>query len=265
MNEARQGARWLARAGPWWPAVLVAVALHAAWAAVLAPSPAAPRGGPPAAPSVAYMPMRVDGPGGAPAEADVRTLWSPALFSLPTHVGFSGSMLTNELRTYPPVGMRPVQPLYLERAPSSSPVVFPAPALGAAVASAPGHLAARRLDAPAFPPRAATGTPATRVELSGELVGRRFEDPALPAELRGEGDKPWDITVYVETDADGRVARVLIEGSTAPEAAAGKVARVLRTWRLEQVDGPARGRVTLRYPGRAAAVLMPAPAAEDGP
>mgnify|MGYP007069029057 CR=1 FL=1 len=196
----------------------------------------------PAPPRLRYLPLA--DPGLDANATDVRVVWSPALFSLPSRLGFRGSS--------------------------------PAPGLSGPSLDSPIHDTARLTAAaqsPA-PPAVLAPRPAARPMLPAVSVPRVFDTPATPAALadvleplddglRGrlesapldpsaaDGGRGWEAVVWLAFDEAGLPRHALIERIEPPDAPPETrvlLQRGLRAWRA--APGVERsGRVRIRRPG----------------
>jgi hypothetical protein len=179
----------------------------------------------PVAAALRFLPLAADGI--EPTTADVRVIWSPALFSLPSRVGFSGS--TARRAQGPPSLDAPHRETVLMTPPLPEPpaaAVLPsrrAPAAALAPALAPPRV----FDAP-LPPRAGD-----RIEPLDD--GLRDHLTVKPLERNGAGsDRAWEAVVWMLFDTTGWPRHVVIEQIDPPDAppeVRAFLQRGLRAWR----------------------------------
>ena len=236
----------------WFWAVLLAIGWHGFWGWFFSPADAIPGAAPARTPQVSYMPVHADGRDGEALSADIRALWSPVLFSIPTPMGFSRSVLTNEAGVRPPLGQPMMFSNFLERGASSisaSPLVT-LPPLTDMVAQAVNSLT----PAGAGPSPIDVG-PATAEEVRIEfLQGLARTPPAnlkLPRHPWINGDKAWEMVLYIEFDEEGIVRQVFAESPTESDTLNAAIVQAAWKLRLEPSEGPAVGRIVIRNRGRA--------------
>jgi len=141
----------------------------------------------------------------ANAEADVRTVRSPVIFSLPSAMGFSQELLSNEVRTKLSFLQMVKTEHFLED--ESVPQYF-----GERLAPLELMISGRE-KGPALPaveispPSKAT----TRVVLAPELKSRLVGGIVLPPELNGAVKKPWEVHASISVSEQGAVRHILLE------------------------------------------------------
>jgi len=250
LEKARARAGPIA-AGERWRAALFALAFAALICLPFvalrpAPSRATPaRAVPP--PRLRYLPLA--DPGLDPHATDVRIVWSPALFSLPSRLGFGGAAARPALPT--PSLEGPIGDTARLTAPAPAPppaaVLAPRPAERPA---APAVAAPRVFDAAG----AAAAAAEDRVEPLDDGLRGQLESVALDRPAAG-GDRGWEAVVWLAFDEAGLPRHVLIERMEPPDAppeARVLLQRGLRAWRA--APGAERaGRVRIRRPGAEAA------------
>lgn len=206
------------------PGIVLAIAWYAWILLGFDPAPP-PAPKTPARPApIAYMPMEAAGMSERP---DVRAIWSPVLFSLPSAAGFSRGAPSG------PVARPPLDP------PAEPPPLLAlriqTPAQ-AAVPLAPVPLPACVPPSPPPPPPVGT----TMTPLEGEVpAGAGF--PVAPA-LRG--DRSWEAEAQVAFDGDGLSTHAFVESADAPPGVRREIARGLHRWR--RPVGSASGWVRIR-------------------
>lgn len=236
----------------WIYAVLLTIGWHGVWWAWLQSRPPAPRSPLGAVPQVAYLPAHESRT--ANAVADVRDLWSPAVFSLPAPAGFSGAALTNGIGARSPVRLTYDPPPLLDRTsvPDTGAVVASGAALASLAGAALTNLGWPGEREPVFGP-AAAAREKLGIEILGGLRGYELERSDVPDEPRVFGATAWDAMAVIEVNSKGRVLHVFLEDSPGMPAVNGWIVRTLMGWRFEVTGDTVRGRVRLTWPGRAAA------------
>jgi len=232
----------------WILALLFAVSWHVVWWVWLSADPIEARLVLPETPRVSYMPVTIDTLNSkGDIHTKIRTLWSPALFSLPSQVGFSRSILTNEIGVRPPLAMPDGDSRFLERLPSMR-INMPAEPLPLdmnRVVKTLETYAPRASLSPVFTSLSVTGV-IVKVELSEGLTGRHFKHmnlPELPALCR---EKPWEAAAWLEVDPEGRVTHVFLEKKSPAESYDADLVRNIFAWRLKNPGKTVTGRVVVR-------------------
>jgi hypothetical protein len=227
--------------------LVLAVAIHAAWlmwpvAAVAPPKPA------PFAPRAFFLPA---GRGAVASSLDL-LVWSPALFALPSSVGFSAVAFTNGIGALPRWPADRGQARFLDDGPPALPA--------AATPGAPAWDASSRLEAFRFedrPARAAVAFAGDDGAPPVEVYVRMGDRPPRRVLMEGDGAvrgvKPWEAEVRIETTTDGRVARVFLTSPAAETAVNRWVVRQSYTLPAELSRKGQAGAAYFRYRGRAAA------------
>lgn len=216
--------RGLLRDGPgaWVGAGAVAVAWAGIFPLLWPPAPMPRPRVPPPVPAVAYLPVRAAAAESAIERPDIRTLWSPVLFSLPSAAGFSRAP-SHAGGLKPPLDL-PDEPLpVLSRA---SERTVNRPTVLAAVGNPdPAGVAARATAAPMTLPRAPV---VERIAGTADLPAGA--DLPVPAARRGA--KAWEAEATIEFDAGGLATHVFVERSEAEPAVTAELARGLYRWRV---------------------------------
>lgn len=223
------------------PAVVVG-ALAALWIN-LSTRPVTVRSLPAAnAPALAFL---ADPPAES-AGADPRLVRSPALYALPTRIGFSGPALTRSVNVVTIPESKPPPPP-LQPAP-----IFLAGAFGetsqelTAMVSTPRPLGLPVRDAQPAPSRRPTTTlPALLVYWQDQPAEPVIDEP-LTAIAIDPGPLPWEAIFYLCADPDDWNVRVLVE-KPAPVTTFNEAAiRQLRAWSTAHPLTPCR-RLVVRY------------------
>jgi hypothetical protein len=233
----------------WILATVMALVWYAFWGFWLSPIEQVPKAGVSGAPSVRFLPE--PGPGNDAIAADVRALWSPAIFSLPSEVGFSSGALTNGIGGRPPLQGPGSDSLFLAP-PSSAPLESGfrfAPTLEQSVRETLTNLPDCLPEAYVFGVTATTGT-GVQVELSSGLEQKRIRTMDVPPEDVLLKDKPWEVAAFVEFNKEGKASGVFLETKSSFEDVDASLVRTLWRWQVEDAKEPLSGRVTFRSPGR---------------
>jgi hypothetical protein len=233
----------------WILAVLMALVWYAFWGFWLSPIEQVPKAGISRAPSVSFLPG--PGPGNDATAADARAIWSPAVFSLPSEVGFSRGALTNEIGARPPLEVPGSDSLFLAppNGAASESGFRVAPALEESVRAALTNLPDRLPNAYVFGATATTGT-GVQVELSSGLERKRIRTIDVPPDDVLLKDKPWEVSAFVEFNKDGKVSGVFLETKSSFEDVDASLIHALWRWQVEDAKEPLSGRVMFRSPGR---------------
>ncbi len=186
-------------------------------------------------PRVAWWPQGAP-PGRAEGTSvDLRTLWSPAAFALPTPAGFSHALRRGRARLTPPVQTVRPDAAYLPQDPPDAAVTAAAAPLRLTTAEEP-----RRPDwAPGvFPPRQPEPGTARMVFPSG-WESRLFSGVALDFGVwTGEA---WTARMEMRFDGGGvPQSMLLVQSSGLPEVDR-RLARAARGWRLLEPAAPRTG------------------------
>lgn len=224
----------MSRAASAYPAgTALGVGLAAAWYAWIlfgldpAPPPE-PRARARPAP-VTYMPVEA---AGMPDRPDVRAIWSPVLFSLPTAVGFSRGAPSGPVAR-PPLDP-PAEPPPLLALRPQTPARTPVPL-------APVPL-------PAYvppPPRPPAPAGTTMTPLEGAVPA----DAGFPVAPEARGDRAWEAEAQVDFGEDGLPRHAFVESADASSGVRGEIARGLHRWRRPAGGSAGRVRVRLVHSG----------------
>lgn len=179
------------------------------------------------------------------AGIDVRTVWSPVFFSLPSEMGFSRDMLQEKLHTRLTFKQPAETQSFLEIDPVSP---------SAAMQTAPQKLmlTAGRTMAPRPPaldfsfsedfpaPRRVYMDPGLKARLLGGIV--------LPPELNKAGESAWEIRADITVSEEGAVRHVFLEQPLEMAALNQSIVRMLHGLRFKPGDRPMEGRVEVYSP-----------------
>lgn len=172
---------------------------------------------------------------------DVRTIWSPVLFSLPTELGFSRDLLQEKLRTR----LTFKQPDEKESFLAAVPVVrdherdiVPGKLMitvGEGAVPPPPSVVVLSENRPA--PRRVYVTPLLMERLEGGIV--------LPPELNQTGEGAWEIHADVHISAGGRVAHVFLEQPLDAPSLNHAIIRLLYGLHFKPADAATEGRIEI--------------------
>ena len=242
--------RWLRRY--WLLAIPLAVSWFAVWGLLLQPFEYMPsRSAPHFQPHVRYLATQTAGTAGG-AQSDLRVMWSPVLFALPTPMGFSRASAAGEGRDHPRIQRPVIEPVLLQPAPVGTglPVVQ--------VPTRPPFLDGVnfRLDgiAPVFPAVQASSNTLAFEFLDGLAGGRALDTPlpALPADLVADA---WSIVAHLDVGREGGVRDVFLEVPTSSPEFNAAVAQALYHWRFAPASTAVSGVIHLHH------AVRPVPAA----
>ncbi|HEY8241161.1 MAG TPA: hypothetical protein VIH35_06935 [Kiritimatiellia bacterium] len=230
----------------WVSCAILAAAAHAAWWRI-APSPPAPtHAGRPPAPRVSFM-----SPEQFVRGTDVRVLWSPKLFAVPSSLGFSGSLLGERIAFGPRARVAAPRPFLVERAPAWG-VGMATPAeetLAALVRGSASSLPVRAVaPSPVFASRPSSTSIVLHITWTDQSGVSRNVSVDVGRVDPWVDPKPWQAGALLDVDMAGSVRHVFLETPTSLKDRNAALVRVLSTLRLER--GPARSsRVRVRYEG----------------
>ena len=245
-------------------AVCLAVMMHLLLFMGIRPASGDGLAGTPVSPRTHYL-ANPSGP--LPAHgSDIRTVWSPVLFSLPSEMGFSRDLLREKLHTrltfkQPPetesfLEIDPALVLHGSSAPNGSralsilrseagstrPSLIPQELMFTGMGKAAPRLPSRVLHPPENRPAP------RRVYMVPELKDRLVGGVVLPPELNKKGDAAWEIHADISISRQGAVRHVFLEQ---PLEAAGlneAIIHLLYGLRFKPGDGPVEGRIEIYSP-----------------
>lgn len=221
-------------------AVSLAVMMHLLLFMAIRPANGGGLTGAPVPPETHYL-ASPSGPGSAEG-SDIRTIWSPVLFSLPSEMGFSRDLLQEKLRTR--LTFR--QPDETERFLDVDPALRGA---GAVVVPPELTLTAGRRTAPrppsvVFHPMENRPAP-RRVYVDPELKKRLVGGIVLPPELNRKGDAAWEIHADISISTQGAVRHVFLEQPLEAPPLNHAIIQLLHGLRFKSGDGPVEGRIEI--------------------
>ena len=239
-----------------WLAVLLAVAWFTLWGFFWSPEPFVPfRSVSHFVPHARFLPGQAVVAGGA-AQGDLRVMWSPVLFALPTPMGFSRAPSDGEGHDRPRVQRPSIEPLLLSPPPamSASAVVTAVPLPTFADGA---HF---QLDeaAPVFALLPAN-TNLLTVEIVGDLAGFQALEkplPVLPPELTADS---WTVIAHIDLDRFGNVRHVFLDPPSSLAAFNAQLLQALYRWRFAAITTEVHGAIHLHH----AAVGHPSPPASE--
>ena len=214
-------------------AAFFAVLLHAALFVLVRPATSRGISGFPVAPNTSYLTResgRLPGSG-----IDVRVVASPVLFSLPSSMGFSRELMTQDVLT-PLTFSQPVESeQFLQAGLGRDDAMLDSQAL---------MLTAQAPRIPGLPNdifQTAEKRPAARrVTLVPELKERMVDGVVLPPELNQEVSKAWEIRAQISVGENGAVRHVFLEQPLESAAMNTRILRLLHGLKFnpgEPVDG----------------------------
>lgn len=186
-------------------AAFFAVLLHVALFVLIRPATSNGLSGTPVAPNTSYL-ARGDGRSVPMGGVDVRVMASPVLFSLPSSMGFSRELLTQDVRT-PLIFSQPVESEQF---------------LEVGLVRKNAELDARQLMLTTQVPRSPElpedvfqtsekRLAARRVTLAPELKERMVGGVVLPPELNQEVSKAWGVRAQISVSEQGKVRHVFLD------------------------------------------------------
>ncbi len=238
----------------WCLAATMVLVWLAFWDFWLSPVNPASKTLPATAPRVSFL-SRTSSSDGGPG-ISVRSLRSPAVFSLPSEEGFSAGALTNRIGGRPPLQVPGGEALFLAPSQAAAPgsgFRF-APELDQSVRQVLTNLPDRLSGTRVFPGPAALRTD-VQVELSAGLERRRLRVMEVPQDEALLKDKPWEALAFVDFNEEGKVTGVFLEERTSFDDVNAALIRALWRWQVENAKEPFGGRVAFRSPGRPQAAV----------
>lgn len=229
---------------PWLTAAALAFGLHALWLFGLpAPADRPPGATPPAGPTVRYEAVRSWRALQRQRRGDPRLLNSPALFALPTPLGFSGSELDREIRHAPRI-MDPPPVAAATSVPTR--ITVPEQELARWQRPETGRVDLVLDRPPVFAGRPAGQGASLQARWSADFTGAVAR--LLPATDAVWTDAvPWEVTAAVRYDEHGFLREVFLDPpGPRPDRNAAAV-RLLRSLPMPPGGAGQAGRVILRY------------------
>lgn len=212
----------------WMSAAVITAVWHAVWWMGLSPRTHHTAIAPPPVPRLSYVPVIAAHSG--TISGDVRALWSPVLFSLPTAVGFSRTVLNQSAGIGPPVETPLPPEVLMERVPASGAGAMHPRSMHDPVA------VLRRMpevrDHLTVPELTSGNRSPLQVYALGTDAELLPEDLPLPAR-KDLGVEPWETEVELVVAEEGWITRVLLMSPPADPAVAQAVSRALYRWRYD--------------------------------
>jgi hypothetical protein len=199
--------------------------------------------GAPVPPETYYL-AKTSGPASEDG-VDVRAIWSPVLFSLPSEIGFSRDLLQEKLSTR----LTFKQPDETE----SFLAVDPAPRdVGMEVAPQELMLTAGKRSAPK-PPHGMLQSvqdrpPPRRVYVAPKLMERLVGGIVLPPELNVQAEAAWEVHADMSISKQGTIRHVFIAKPMEDEPLNRAIIQLLYTLRFKAADEPVEGRIEIYSP-----------------
>jgi len=224
-------------------AVSLAVMMHLLLFMAIRPANGDGLEGTPVSPETHYL-SNSSGP--LPAHgSDIRTIWSPVLFSLPSEMGFSRDLLQEKLRTRLIFKQPDETENFLK-------IDLASRNVGAEAIPWELMLAAGGNAAPRPPSRASLplgNRPAPRrVYVAPGLKARLVGGVVLPPELNKKGDAAWEIHADIAVSKQGVVQHVFLEQPLEVAPLNQAIIRLLNGLRFKAGDGPVEGRIEIYSP-----------------
>jgi hypothetical protein len=235
----------------WILASALAFIWHIFWGVWLSPVVPISKANLSEAPWASYMPTPKTESKGASWVTDGLSLWSPAIFSLPSAMGFSRAALTNRMGARPPLQVPGSASVFLDQPIRAEPEAgfrF-AKDLDESVREALTNLSERFPESFVFGSDVTTGT-VLHVELSSGLNEKRLRTMDVPSDDVLLKDKPWEVTAFIEFNEEGKVSSVFLETKSTFKDVDAALIRSLWRWQMENAKDPLSGRVMFRSTGR---------------
>jgi hypothetical protein len=230
-------------------ASLALLPLLAALAFVRVAAPASDRAGVPA------PPVRLLDPPAADSTAP-RIVRSPALFSLPSPLGFSSVVLAGvapDLQLAPRAPEVEPLPALLPQPRGTGPIAFAqvfAPAAEASLRMASTELLQGVSPLPALPPVPGDVPQGVVLRFKQGLAAELFPGAALsfPADANGLTSRAWEMTAFLRVEPPGVVTQVMCLPAQDQDASLGEsVSRAIRAWKPLPVSAPVEGEVWIQH------------------
>jgi hypothetical protein len=203
----------------------------------------APRELPRFAAHARYLPARAPAEGGEAAR-DLRVMWSPVLFALPTPMGFSRAPAAGDGHDRPRVQRPDIEPRLMPPPPAAAltPVV-PAPRQPAL-----NDGANFRVDgvAPVFAQLPAITSTLTS-EVLGDLAAVACLEKPLPPLPQDLTVLNWQVVAKLEVGREGRVQHVFLDPPSTSAGFNAQLTQALLRWRFAPAAAAAQGQVRLQH------------------
>jgi hypothetical protein len=179
------------------------------------------------------------------AGSNIRTLWSPVLFSLPSEMGFSRDLLNENLRTRLTFSQQVESEQFLKVDPvlrDTGPQVVPQDLMVTA-----GAEPAPRLPQDSF--QTLDKRPAARrVYVAPELKERLVGGVVLPPALNKDVAAPWEVRADVSISKQGAVRHVFLDRPLESAPLNRQVLQLLYGLRFSPGTGPVEGSIEIYSP-----------------
>ena len=229
----------------WFACAAIALGVHLGWFLILPAMPQRAAATVPAAPRVALMPDTLQD-----VRADVRLVWSPLLFAVPSTRGFSESLLQERIAFAPSAQGSALSPFLAGRSepPSGAGLTDGGTSLARVISAALSTLPLRPADAPAFKARPAETSVVLYIAWTDPSGAVRNVSVDVGPVDPWVDTRPWLAEAMLDIDAAGSVTHVFLEKPTALKDRNAALARILAVLRFD--PAPAHSsRVTVRYEG----------------
>lgn len=190
------------------------------------------------------------------ATLDIRALWSPAAFALPTPAGFSHSLRHDRARLAPPVQAARPPAAFLARPPAVSGLSKPGRIQLAAAEARAGSSPLRGVFPPRIPER-----DAPRLDFPGDWESRLFS--GIDLNFGVWTNVAWSARIEMNFDPQGVPVSVLLAQSSGLPEVDRRLARSASGWRLLEPAAARRGVVGWNSPA-APETPAPGPGARQG-
>lgn len=220
-------------------AVSLAVMMHLLLFMAIRPASGDGLAGAPVPPETHYLAHQS---GSVPAQgSDIRTVWSPVLFSLPSKMGFSRDLLQEKLHTRLTFRQPDETESFLD-------VNLASRDAGAEVIPQELMLTAGRRAAPRPPSsvyHVGTRPAPHRVYIAPELKERLVGGVVLPPELNQRGDAAWEVRADMSISKYGAIRHVFLEQPLEAAPLNQALIQLLHGLHFKSGEGPVDGRIEI--------------------
>jgi predicted RNA-binding protein len=247
-DDGRRESSW----GFWVLAILLAALLHVLWGLWFQPAVMETPDYVPRFPLVSYIPFQSTLSSRDPGDTDVRILWSPHLFALPSSVGFSQYAMTNEIGVRPPLAMPMQTHFFVDRSSSvaTGSDIRIVRSISDAARGVLTGMVLKTYQPPVFTPARSLQKP-VYIELADDLKGAEFDNLDLDRPILAEGELAWETVIYVEFNRYGVVTHAIMDAPTPFEGINRFILRKLSELHLKDPGEGRSGRIIVRYAGTA--------------
>jgi|GEM_PF-3403150 hypothetical protein len=190
------------------------------------------------------------------AKESMPYLWSPALFALPSSVGFSRTLVRARPARQPPIRMEtsytmqlPLEQVHSERKPSGPPPSYEMFDWRALSAPAPNAIAWGSRTGQEDHHAAADRRTGLQIVFHGAWTSDDFVTMHLLEDEAMKDTELWQAELYVGLDPNGSVQHVWLSQPTEHAQLNEALVRTVRGWRAGRALQPAQGRVSFMYWG----------------